>query len=921
MTTNSWENMASIKKARSCCYSRVDTLYQHLRTFSTESTENIALLDLDTILGIQETIGTIEHEFEITLHEAQAFHPSNKLSHIFQQRECAATDEFYNRAGFSHQLAHRLFAMKRVQLGLAKLSDNIITLEKSLTSLPDGDHSYSFNNLQSTLVYVQGEYDYAQIPITHPIKQELDACTTKINTLVAEAKTKSIYLQNTSSCSTPDSKSSTPEATLQSETSAAEQLVATHHLPGNPSQDTTSKSSTPEATLQSETSAAEQLTADSQVFCSTASRSSTPKAADLSSPPSHFADFEPIDFDTVESRRTRSTTTARNAFYQLEAILANNPEEISLTNLEEVDRILNSITVSETIFIQAMRDAQNFSHEEDNNYYLIEESIEDSFHRTVQEARALGNQLLSLKAISNDLSKFHSELEEVQPTLSTIILPEKKSDATTQDETSHHKPQKRQLNSVDTSTTSLPSLLGPPPTMPSLTTSFQSRPSTNSTTSSQSILGPPPRIFSYSTSPSSSGPPLKTPNTPNLSPSRLLNHSRHHNLALDSESEAQRAPLPKRLPVYQPHPGSLSTTLSNSKTDSRSANSTEESNIPLMPAKPQNQSDGSDSTCRPTSLLPSQEPGTQQTDPEEEVTSSLKNCDQPQLTSSLCSSAKDEDTLTTPINSQSVSRNDILEQQPAALQPPIMMTSTRHILGEAILPQTLSTECQTPQQISLPPAATRSQPPAINPIHHISSEVILPQIPSTECQAPQRIRLLQATTIFQQNISREHSGEIASLILQSTQLNLHQAPSLLEKLDTVKLTRLFFNQQPHPISNLPSTNNRLLINTVSSNPVTPHYWIDASIYLSWLKDQFTKRCSPPLKTALSPTPPDTSTECQTPQQIPLSAALPSTHRVTLPKNPSVKCNVALASVLLGENPSGEVDDYDNYYYYNRKTIY
>ena len=32
-------------------------------------------------------------------------------------------------------------------------------------------------------------------------------------------------------------------------------------------------------------------------------------------------------------------------------------------------------------------------------------------------------------------------------------------------------------------------------------------------------------------------------------------------------------------------------------------------------------------------------------------------------------------------------------------------------------------------------------------------------------------------------------------------------------------------------------------------------------------------------------------------------------------------HVALASVLLGENPSEEVDDYDNYYYYNRKNIY
>ena len=35
---------------------------------------------------------------------------------------------------------------------------------------------------------------------------------------------------------------------------------------------------------------------------------------------------------------------------------------------------------------------------------------------------------------------------------------------------------------------------------------------------------------------------------------------------------------------------------------------------------------------------------------------------------------------------------------------------------------------------------------------------------------------------------------------------------------------------------------------------------------------------------------------------------------------SVISHVAFALVLLGENPSEEVDDYDNYYYYNRKTI-
>ena len=48
----------------------------------------------------------------------------------------------------------------------------------------------------------------------------------------------------------------------------------------------------------------------------------------------------------------------------------------------------------------------------------------------------------------------------------------------------------------------------------------------------------------------------------------------------------------------------------------------------------------------------------------------------------------------------------------------------------------------------------------------------------------------------------------------------------------------------------------------------------------------------------------------------------SPHRKAKAKRPNRKkmasidiSQVALASVLLGENPSEEVDDYDNYYYY------
>ena len=272
--------------------------------------------------------------------------------------------------------------------------------------------------------------------------------------------------------------------------------------------------------------------------------------------------------------------------------------------------------------------------------------------------------------------------------------------------------------------------------------------------------------------------------------------------------------------------------------------------------------------------------------PEEETTSSLKDCEQLQSTYCLCSSTNDEDTLTTSIsllqstdiicpsnNSASQtesrqppqqellvlhpprsltdgstapadllstgtqqqllppSRNNILENLTAPLQPPhhsmiltdgytattgliTPPTSAHHILRKDILPQAPSAECQTPQQIqSL-------------------------QATSAECQTPQQIHLPQATVAFQQAFRTTHSREDALSLLYSDCSKQHHAPSLLtEKMDTVYLTRLLLCEHPQPTYKSLLINKLMSTNSVSFNPATLHYWIDSSIYLSWLHDK------------------------------------------------------------------------------------
>ena len=244
------------------------------------------------------------------------------------------------------------------------------------------------------------------------------------------------------------------------------------------------------------------------------------------------------------------------------------------------------------------------------------------------------------------------------------------------------------------------------------------------------------------------------------------------------------------------------------------------------------------------------------------TTSSLKDCNQLQSIHSLCSSANDEDILTTSINlpqsTDNICPSNNSASQTESKQPPqqelptlhhsrsltdgstattglttstkqsLLLTSAHHILGEVTLPQAPPAECQTPQQITLPqaPSAECQTPQQIHLPQAPSAEcqtpqqIHLPQATSAECQTPQQIHLPQATEAFQQDFGKKHS------------------PSLLtEKMDTVYLTRLLLYDHPQPTYQSLLINNLMLINSVSINPATLHYWIDSSIYTSWLHDR------------------------------------------------------------------------------------
>ena len=182
-----WDDMGSLKKSRASYNGRVTKVYNDLKALAIDETEDIALLEPDTITSFLDKIDRTRSGFLLTLPAAQEFAPAGEEDNeAFQEEEEAAQDKFEQGLTATRRLANNLLAMKQAQLGLAEFTDSIAILEKSLTTLPTSDHSHGFDILQTTFTSLQQEWRKTNLPRTHPMKRELDVCTERLHAVGAE---------------------------------------------------------------------------------------------------------------------------------------------------------------------------------------------------------------------------------------------------------------------------------------------------------------------------------------------------------------------------------------------------------------------------------------------------------------------------------------------------------------------------------------------------------------------------------------------------------------------------------------------------------------------------------------------------------------------------------------------------------------
>ena len=178
--------MAAVKKSRGCYTGAVTKASDKLKLIESGETAAIAAISATNISRHLSSLERTEKNFLLTLDEAQEFAPGGEEEDDFQTDENNILENFEEAVSAAKELTEHLLALKSMQTGLVDLTFDISSLETSLADRPDSDHSHCFTSIDSSFSGLRQEWRKENLPKTHPLKGELDACTKSIHALAAD---------------------------------------------------------------------------------------------------------------------------------------------------------------------------------------------------------------------------------------------------------------------------------------------------------------------------------------------------------------------------------------------------------------------------------------------------------------------------------------------------------------------------------------------------------------------------------------------------------------------------------------------------------------------------------------------------------------------------------------------------------------
>ena len=188
--------MEALRTSRPRFNGAVTKVAGKLARIKADDAASIAHIDPNIINVQLASLEKTERNFKENLEAAQEYAPEDDDEYdTFQEAESTASDSFQEAVFKTRETAKHLLALKQIQRGLADLTFDIEALEKSLATKPDCDHSSRCSSIDSCFNELRQTWRKENLPEIHPLKAELDACITRIDTLTAEsasAKSRSI---------------------------------------------------------------------------------------------------------------------------------------------------------------------------------------------------------------------------------------------------------------------------------------------------------------------------------------------------------------------------------------------------------------------------------------------------------------------------------------------------------------------------------------------------------------------------------------------------------------------------------------------------------------------------------------------------------------------------------------------------------
>ena len=179
--------MQALRDSRPRFKGAITKISTKLDSLKADDASAIAHIDMIFITTQLASLERTDKKFHVNLEDTQQYAPEDDDElDTFQEEEDASADAFEQAVSKTREKAHHLIALKKVQRGLADLNHSTETLEASLSSRPDADHSSSYSTIEFAFTQLNTDWREVNLPMDHALKKELEAFTGRLHYLAAD---------------------------------------------------------------------------------------------------------------------------------------------------------------------------------------------------------------------------------------------------------------------------------------------------------------------------------------------------------------------------------------------------------------------------------------------------------------------------------------------------------------------------------------------------------------------------------------------------------------------------------------------------------------------------------------------------------------------------------------------------------------